>query len=186
MYRLYHIINKLNNHYYIGVTKNSLSKRFSSHKYCVNSNRKTALYDAMRKYGIDNFYIVLKDLFDNKEDCFNAEMQAIKTATLNGDIIYNLSSGGEGGFFVGDIESWKAKLRIARIGKKPFLRMKHSSENKKLFSICSEKRFGGLGKKYTNVQEILKLSYKDAIQLYGISQTHYYRLKKLHQTTNVD
>lgn len=186
MYKLYHIINKLNNHYYIGITKNSLDRRFSSHKYCVNSNRKTSYNDAMRKYGIDNFYIVLKDLFDNKEDCFNAEILAIKTATLNGDIIYNLSKGGEGGFFVSDIESWKSKLRVARKGKKPALGMKHSPENKKLFSTCSEKRFGGLGKKYTNIQEILKLPYKDAIQLYGISQTHYYRLKKLHQTTGIE
>lgn len=186
MYKLYHIINKLNNHYYIGMTKNSLSKRFSQHKYNANAGRKSKFYNAIRSYGIDNFYIVLIDLFDSKDTCISAEIQAIKTAKMVGDIIYNLSDGGEGGFFVSDIESWKLKLRTKRAGRKPALGLKHTEENKKFFSECAKWKYGGCGRKYENVQDILKLSYKEAIQKYGISQTNYYRLKNLYQTTDIE
>lgn len=59
--RIYKICNTINNKIYIGQTIASLKKRFSNHLYdakCTNRKR-MQLYDAMLKYGIDNFYIEL-------------------------------------------------------------------------------------------------------------------------------
>lgn len=175
MYKLYHIINQINNHYYVGVTKNSLQRRFNSHKYAAKINTKSKFYDAVRRYGIDNFKIVLVSEFTEREECYLAEIEAIKQARLCGDIIYNLCDGGQGGFVVRDIEAWKERMRKARVGKKPALGMKHTEENRKIFSIASKKRWAN-SYIYPR-EEIIKLTLKEAQVRFGISQTHYYRLR---------
>lgn len=54
---IYKISNDINNKVYIGQTMRPLYYRWSVHKYRANQNYKGHLYSAMRKYGIDHFYI---------------------------------------------------------------------------------------------------------------------------------
>ncbi len=55
---VYKIINKINSKIYIGLTKHSLEYRWKKHLERLNSKRpKTYLYNAMLKYGVDNFTI---------------------------------------------------------------------------------------------------------------------------------
>lgn len=58
---IYKITNQINQKIYIGLTRNSLQRRFSQHKYEANHGVDRPLYRAMRKYGIDNFTIEVID-----------------------------------------------------------------------------------------------------------------------------
>lgn len=171
MYKLYKIVNKINNHTYIGMTKQTLEKRFSQHKNCVNNlKKKTILYDAMRSYGINNFEILLIENFKDRKSCEKAEINTIKEIGY-----YNMAEGGNGGFVVSNIEEWKRKLSIKRKNRKPALGIIHTKENKELFKKVS--------KDYWQTQETYKwedmkhLTHKEAKKQFGISTTHYYRLK---------
>lgn len=58
---IYKITNKINNKIYVGKTLSSIEKRFEEHKKDSSRkrNEKRPLYDAMNKYGQDNFEISL-------------------------------------------------------------------------------------------------------------------------------
>lgn len=135
MYKLYRIINNKSKSSYIGMTKMSLSKRFSNHKYWATTKRKTKLYDAMRKYGVENFSIILLEEFNTKQECCEAE----KALIASEDNLYNLASGGEGGFVVVDINQWKLKLSASRKGRTPFIGRQHSDETKRKCSEAAKK-----------------------------------------------
>lgn len=81
----------------------------------------------MRSYGIDSFSIELLETFNTKQEACIREIELI--AKL--DNLYNLASGGEGGFNVTNIEEWKKKLSASRKGGQPFLGKKHSEETKR-------------------------------------------------------
>ena len=171
MYKVYKIVNKVNGKYYIGMTKQTLIKRFSQHKQNAKMGKNTYLYNAIRKYGNDNFEIELLLECSNKEECCNLEIEYI-SKNKNG---YNLAPGGEGGFVVQDIKSWKCKLKESRKDKTPFLGKTHSEEAKKKCSEAS-KLYWGSQQTYS-WEDIKKYSYKEAKEKFGISTTHYYRLK---------
>lgn len=56
---IYQITNLINNKKYVGQTRFSIEQRWKQHTYTALNRPKIkyALYDAMRKYGIDNFRI---------------------------------------------------------------------------------------------------------------------------------
>lgn len=167
MYTIYEIVNTVSNRRYIGMTKKGLSTRFSQHKSSAKRGVKSPLYDAMRSYGSNNFVILELHIFDTKQECVEQEIKLIAEDST----LYNLASGGEGGFVVTNIEEWKTKLREARKGRRPALGMKHSEENKKFFAECNKRKT----LKYPGE---LPSSFKEASKLLGISKTHFYRLKK--------
>lgn len=152
------------------MTKTSLERRMSGHVHASKS-RKSKLYDAMNSYGIDNFEIKLVKNFKNKKECELAEINLIKEAGY-----YNLAPGGIGGFVVRDKNAWIEKLKKARKGKTPAKGMRHTQNNKKLFSEVS-RNYWKTQKTY-DWEKIKKYSHKDAKKFFGISTTHYYRLKK--------
>ena len=133
----------------------------------------------MNKYGFDNFIIEEINSFKNKEECCTFEIDTITFFRENNIPNYNLHSGGTLGYSMKEddrYEEWKNKLSVKRQGRKPALGMKHTEDNKKLFSDVS--------KKYWDTQDvydmnaICKLSFKEAKEQYGVSKTHYYRLKR--------
>lgn len=90
IFKVYCITNLINNKKYIGITSRSIFVRFQEH--C--SHNQTLVYDAIKKYGKENFKIEI--LEDNilKEDIDKRERYFIKfynTLVPNG---YNLSTGG--------------------------------------------------------------------------------------------
>jgi group I intron endonuclease len=95
MYKIYLITNKLNNKKYIGQTKQKLKSRFIGHKSKANKGSKIVFHSAIRKYGIENFEIILlEENINNIEISNQREIEFIKqynTLLPNG---YNTLEGG--------------------------------------------------------------------------------------------
>lgn len=94
---IYCITNKVNNKKYIGQSKNIFS-RWSEHYRTAtsNSDRCSSIHKAIKKYGIENFNFEILELCAiNKLD--ELEIQYIKLFKETGNILYNLTDGGDGG-----------------------------------------------------------------------------------------
>lgn len=92
--RIYIITNKINRKQYVGQTISTLSERWSQHK-CDSKRRQTAIANAIRKYGFDNFKIDIVEDDIPYEDLDNKEIYYIKqynTICPNG---YNITDGGQ-------------------------------------------------------------------------------------------
>lgn len=93
---IYKITNSLNNKCYIGQTKRNPQLRWYEHKYYANKGvtYKSALYNAVQKYGIDCFsFKILEEIENDMLD--EREMYYINMfdSFYNG---YNNTSGGDG------------------------------------------------------------------------------------------
>jgi len=174
MYKVYYLVSYSTDKYYIGMTKSKLQTRLNQHRNSVRQEKKTPLYNCMRKY--DDFIIVLVGEYTSHKDCCDKERELISDARDKGYAILNLADGGEGGFTITDIDSWKEKLKIKRQGGKPAMGMKHTEENKELFSKVS-KKYWDTQDTYNPI-EVTSVSFKKAKEKYGISKTHYHRLKR--------
>lgn len=94
---IYCITNLINNKQYIGKTTYSVTKRFQEH--CRDSQRerceKRPLYDAMNKYGIENF--IVEELLQCDELELNSyEILFIEKYNTYGKFGYNVTKGGDG------------------------------------------------------------------------------------------
>lgn len=94
---IYCITNLINNKRYVGKTTDSIENRWKEHcKDCrKQQNEKRPLYDAINKYGIENFKIEqLETVSDSKlSDREIYWIQELQTYGKNG---YNASKGGDG------------------------------------------------------------------------------------------
>lgn len=93
---VYAIRNKMNNKSYIGWTTNFIDRK-SRHLRCAKKGTNTRLYDAIRRYGKENFeWIILFDNLGGVEDCLMMEQRMIFLFdTFNNG--YNGTKGGTGG-----------------------------------------------------------------------------------------
>lgn len=120
MSKIYLIANDINDKVYIGKTEFSIEKRFKEH--CKDSIRKKLeqrpLYAAMRKYGIEHFFI------QEIEDC-ETELAPLREqywidyykSYING---YNATLGGDGKAYIDRDELfslWQQGLKIMDIAK---------------------------------------------------------------------
>lgn len=100
-YVVYKITNKINNKIYIGVTNNTRlrwSGNGTQYRDPSKEGNRRPFWNAIKKYGWDNFEkeILIKNL--SKEEAYKKEIQMIKTFdSTNRKIGYNLSPGGNGG-----------------------------------------------------------------------------------------
>ena len=124
---IYCITNTVNGKQYIGQTrKEYVSARWSEHKYNTKNNKENMkLYDAMRKYGVENFIFEVIEFDVPIEKLWDKEIYYIdklKTLFPNG---YNFAKGGGGTL---GVEPWdkghhrsdetKEKIREAYTEKK--------------------------------------------------------------------
>jgi group I intron endonuclease len=174
---LYKITNNITNSIYIGITNKSVIKRFQSHKCAAKRGNYSILYNAIRKYGFENFSIITLNIYNNRKNLERAERNAIKSFKKSGYKLYNILEGGSSYFPIVDKEDWKNKLKLKRIGRTPSLGMKHSEDNKKLFSKVSIKYWDS--QDTYNKENIIKYGFTEATKLFGISKTHYYRIRKI-------
>ena len=140
MYLIYKITNILNNKIYIGKTTQTLNARWLDHEAeakrwqnCQQTGRafgyNSKLYSAIAKDGISNFKIsILEETSDletlNKREKF--WIKTLKTRTQG----YNISAGGDGGFFLGCHHAEEAKEKIREASKQ----RRHSSETREKIS----------------------------------------------------
>lgn len=96
MAHIYVITNQINNKQYVGKTIFSIQKRWNEHKQALfrKRNEKRPLYEAMSKYGIDNFKI--EELEECLPDEANIQEQywIKKLNTFHNG--YNVTLGGDG------------------------------------------------------------------------------------------
>lgn len=113
---IYKITNKINQKVYIGKTQYSIERRFREH---IDSSKrarceKRPLYDAMNKYGIENFSIELIEETNNPEErekyWINYYRSYIGFSDCNG---YNATLGGDGKAYA----DREAIVRLYREGK---------------------------------------------------------------------
>lgn len=170
---VYLIETPLSDRYYVGQSKD-YDRRWKSHLWRAKSGKdRSPVYDWMRKYGADNFEMVLVAHFDNKEDADNLEVNLISSS----DAGLNLHPGGGGGYSMSSDprhDDWKRNLSKARVGGQPALGMSHTDENKKLFGEFGRARWDKYGR---YPEDVVELKFKEANAKYGISRTQYYRIK---------
>lgn len=141
---IYKITNKLNGKVYIGQTRYSLAKRKSAHIKCVENGVDRHLYNAMRKYGIENFVFEEIDHADTLTDLNYLEAYYITKydSVRKG---YNMGYGGDNNVMFSDVvkqkhdnkmRSKETRLKISNTMKKyrkenPFTEehRKHLSES---------------------------------------------------------
>lgn len=71
---VYKITCKINNKVYVGQTCETLKQRFSRHMGYQKDEHDTKFYRAVRKYGIDNFYIEQIDTANTQEELDEKEL----------------------------------------------------------------------------------------------------------------
>ena len=139
---IYKITNIQNNKIYIGKTKYSIYNRFESHiRAAFKSNRKYYFYNAIRKYGKDNFKI---DLIEECDNSILSEREKYWISFYNSidkSIGYNSTLGGEGG----DTFTYQSKERQKEISAKKSQSM--TGKSRKPLTIEQRKRIseGHLG-----------------------------------------
>lgn len=142
IYKIYKIINNINEKIYIGWTNKKLSDRFKNHCDEAKRRNKTYLARALNKYGFENFEIIELCNVERKK-ILDIEKKFIKKfKSNNSDIGYNMTSGGDG--FNGLIRTeehcrkiseahkgMKASLETRKKISKALTGKKHSKEAKK-------------------------------------------------------
>ena len=97
---IYKIYNDINNKFYIGKTSKTVNDRWQEHIYTAlyrKQKRNFKLYKAIRKYGIEHFFIeeieeCNKDSVDEREKYWIKQYDSFN----NG---YNMTEGGDGTIF---------------------------------------------------------------------------------------
>ena len=142
---VYKISNSINNKLYFGVTQQDLKIRWQQHK--CNSNKKNYyLYNAMKKYGFNNFKIEIVFEANTKEEMIEKEMELINLYKTNNRLYgYNNSTGGESSR-KGCKLTQDTKDKISE-SQKNRERKPHSKETKEKMSLSAKGRNMDLAQK---------------------------------------
>lgn len=93
-YFIYRVVNNINKKAYIGKSKN-YKHRWFEHKRNAKQGKQHPLYDAIRKYGLENF--TFEVLFETTEDLVDTQEKNLIEALSKYPTGYNLAEGGTGG-----------------------------------------------------------------------------------------
>ena len=111
---IYCITNVINNKIYVGKTTQSIEERFKEH--CQDSQRtkceKRPLYDAMNKYGIENFIIECLEEIEDESLLSEKEIYWINELGTYGKGGYNATKGGDGSI----LYDYNEIIELARLG----------------------------------------------------------------------
>ena len=162
---IYKIRNLLNGKVYIGQS-NNIKNRFNGHKHHTKTNKKHPLYDSMRKYGIENFEIIILEWVDSITKLNEREqywMGHYKSYDRN--FGYNLRSKAESNRGMKCSEETKIKQSIAHLGQNTWsknckLSIEHKSKisNKlkgRIFSDETRKKLSVANTGYKHTEETI-------------------------------
>lgn len=142
---VYEITNLINGKKYIG--KRSCKCPVIEDRYMGSG---TALKNAFKKYGMNNFSKKIIMLCDTEEEAYKNERRLIESIKAYSDKnYYNIASGGEGGFFrncagktVEEMQEIKEKVKATRVklfgSENPMYGTKHTEEERKYLSETSK------------------------------------------------
>lgn len=163
---IYMVVNMINNKKYIGQSKN-IKKRFQSHhlvdyKNENNCNYNTKFYQAIRKYGIDNFEVIILKLC-KEEELDDLEIKFIKEFDTfkNG---YNSTEGGQ--FWNPSIHSKETELKRQQTREKNKSLMSENHPRAKL----TNQQVWDIRQRYIDGESIKNI-YQDFKDLYSNQQT---------------
>jgi len=137
---IYQIFNTESKKCYIGQSRQKKCEyRWYQHRHqaFVKKSEKSALYDAMRSYGVENFQyiILLKDIENNKLNDIEQEyIKKYNSLVPNG---YNIK---EGGNHTPHSEETKRKIGLKSLGRKAVLGQKRTEEQKRNIGNASRGR----------------------------------------------
>jgi group I intron endonuclease len=127
---VYKITCRLEDKVYIGVTSQGVQRRFKQHMTDAFRNRNTAIGDAVRLHGIQNFNVETLWAGDSREEAYVAEIRFISELNCLVPNGYNISAGGRGGKRayvkktvkkslkgVPRSQETRDKIRLAKLGK---------------------------------------------------------------------
>lgn len=168
---VYKIINLINGKFYVGSTAISFYKRYKQHiNRFKNKNEKNhckKLFNAIKKYGVENFEFILLEICLEKKDVINTEQKYINLGTnYNICLIANSKLGCKCS------EKTKNKLRSGShidIHKKPIIQytldgtkikefnssveaekfFKKKPNNNHINKVCNNKRYSAYGYRWT-------------------------------------
>lgn len=119
---IYKVTNKINNKVYIGQTIKSLDERKRRHVYDAENHKdvNTTFYNAIRKYGIDNFEWIVLDTGMSKKDLDSKESYWIKElkSHIRDGKGYNMTTGGDGSEGFKHSKEARMKMSADRKGRK--------------------------------------------------------------------
>ena len=133
-YKVYVHINKINNKRYYGITCQNINERWRNgkgYKNHKNSKKDTYFYNAINKYGWDNFtHEVLFDNLSKEEACLLEQCYIALYDTTNRNKGYNRTTGGES--FNHTADTKKALSDLYKGENNPFYGKHHTEETKKM------------------------------------------------------
>jgi group I intron endonuclease len=132
---VYKITNSVNKKVYIGITSKPLQTRWSGHLVQLRQGNKRALYNAIRKYGQENFSIEEIDRAITAEELGMLEQKYILQYNSFGPGGYNMCAGGIGPLGLLHSEETKNKIKAAIKNKPPC-----SEKTRKKLSIAATGR----------------------------------------------
>ena len=119
-YKVYIHINKINSKKYIGITKQSVKRRWQSGYGYYNQNKTNYFWNAIHKYGWNNFdHIILEENLTHKETNEKERYYIAFYKSNNPNYGYNLTLGGDG--FLGQKRSEETKKKISKTVSEYFL-----------------------------------------------------------------
>lgn len=135
-YKVYMHKNKINNKIYIGITCQNVNARWRNgegYKDRKNSKKNTHFYNAISKYGWDNFtHEVLFDNLNKEEACLLEQCYIALYDTTNPECGYNCTTGGESFNHTDDTK--KALSNLYKGENNPFYGKHHTEDAKKNIS----------------------------------------------------
>lgn len=103
--QIYKILNKITNQCYIGKALNGFKNRYKGVYWFNGKNVNSYLKNSIKKYGIDNFDIIILHNIEFKDNELLSKLE--KQEILNNNSLYpngfNFTTGGEGGFTFSDV-----------------------------------------------------------------------------------
>ena len=125
--------NKINNKVYVGITSKSVKQRWGKDGYKYKSNKH--FWNAICKYGWDNFeHIIFMENLTPEDACHIEQLLIALYNANNAEYGYNLSSGGENGFY-GCHHSEEQKRRQSES-----MKGLYTGENNPMYGISPKER----------------------------------------------
>ena len=140
---IYKITNTINQKRYIGCTVREIDERFNDH--ILNSTKtdrsKSAIADAILKYGSENFIIEQIDTAENPAEMYEKEISWIAQLGTY-QIEYNLTKGGEGSAGRVLTNETKEKMRVKAVKRfsDPIEREKAAKKRTEFFAANPEEK----------------------------------------------
>ena len=125
---------------YVGITKNSIYKRWANGQGYRHNKRMT---NAIKRYGWENVSHIIIDENLSKEEACKLEIEKIKEFdSTNEENGYNYSTGGESGSsgVKQSEETIRKRIQNTNGGVNPFLGKKHTEETRKKMSAACKGR----------------------------------------------